>query len=103
MEVNKAIDVLKDLVTNDKKAGNSTEFYIEIPGCPAYGFLVDLENLLPLLSDPNNQIHKALGIVGGNLLPGAKGPDPRVPGLSIPIYDMDQLSEILKKQDPRPA
>jgi hypothetical protein len=103
MPNNTAIDVLKDQVTTDMMAGNTTEFYFEIPGYPAFGFHVDLVKLISLLSDSENKIHEAVGIVGSNQLPGMKDTGTRGPCFSIPLYDMDQLSDILRKQDTRPA
>lgn len=103
MPKNTEIDVLKDQVTANMMAGNTTEFYFEIPGYPAFGFQVDLVNLIALLSDPENKIHEAVGIMGSNLLPGMKETGTRASCFSIPLYDMDQLSDILRKQDTRPA
>ena len=100
MGVNTAIDLLQDMITTDMMAGNTTEFYFEIPGYPAFGFHVDLVNLISLLSDPENRIHKAVGIVGSNQL---KDPGTLGPCFSIPLYNMDQLSDMLRKQDTRPA
>lgn len=99
MPKNTAIELLKELVTTDMKAGDTTEFYLEIPGHPDFGFLVNLDNLLTLLSDPADKIHKAVEIVGSNQLPGMKDTGTRGPCFSIPLYDMDQLSDILRKQD----
>jgi hypothetical protein len=107
MPKNTAIELLKDLVTTDMKAGNTTEFYVEIPGHPDFGFVVNLDNLLTLLSDPADKIHKAVevvGIVGSNQLPSKKkDPGTLETCFSIPLYNMDQLSDMLRKQDTRPA
>ena len=94
-----AIDLLHDQVTADRQAGNSTQFYFGIPGYPAFGFTVDLDNLLDQLADPDNSIHKAVGIVGSNLLPCKNDQRPGGHGFSIPLYDMDQLSNMLRKRD----
>ena len=99
MPKNTAIELLKELVTTDMKAGNTTEFYLEIPGHPDFGFIINLDNLLTLLADPADKIHKAVEIVGSNQLPGMKDTGTRGPCFSIPLYDMDQLSDILSKQD----